>query len=130
MSVTDLTDAIRGAAVGEIERRADGGVRQRYVFNADFPGFAGHFPGRPILPAVLQIMAASLLVEAATGERLQPAAIERAKFVLPIVPGALVEIACRRLSGAVADLWEIRIDADRQAAASFFLTLRAPAAGA
>ena len=75
-------------------------------------------------------MAASLLVEAATGQRLLSAAIERAKFVLPIVPGALVEITCRRLPGAAADLWEIRIDADRQAAASFFLTLRAPAAGA
>lgn len=130
MSSSDLSGTIRGCASGDIERRADGTVRQRYVFGQDFPGFAGHFPGRPILPAVLQIMAASLLVEAATGERLQPAAIERAKFVLPIVPGALVEIACRRLPGAVAGLWEIRIDADRQAAASFTLTLRAPAASA
>lgn len=129
MSATDLSGRIRASAVGDLERRADGSVRQRYVFHGDFPGFAGHFPGRPILPAVLQIMTASLLVEAATGERLQPAAIERAKFVLPIVPGALVDITCRRLPGALPDLWEIRIDADRQAAAAFSLALRA-AAGA
>ncbi|MDP1602744.1 MAG: hypothetical protein Q8M03_05710 [Legionella sp.] len=130
MSTSDLTEAIRAASVGDIERRADGSVRQRYVFNADFPGFSGHFPGRPILPAVLQIMAANQLVEAATGQRLCSAAIERAKFVLPIVPGAVVEITCRRLSGATADHWETRIDSDRQAAASFFLTLRESAAGA
>ena len=128
MSTSDLTGAIRGCAAGDIERRTDGSVRQRYVFGPDFPGFSGHFPGRPILPAVLQIMAATLLVEAATGQRLLAAAIERAKFVLPIVPGALVEIACRRVAGSNADLWEIRIDADRQAAASFILTLRVPAA--
>lgn len=130
MSTTDLTGAIRAAAFGDIERRADGSVSQRYVFSPDFPGFSGHFPGRPILPAVLQIMAANQLVEAATGQRLLSTAIERAKFVLPIVPGAVVEITCRRLPGATADLWEIRIDSDRQAAASFFLTLQPPAASA
>ena len=129
MSTIDLSEAIRGAAVGDIERRADGSVRQRYVFSADFPGFSGHFPGRPILPAVLQIMAANQLVEAAMGQHLQSATIERAKFVQPIVPGAVVEITCRRLPGA-ADLWETRIDSDRQAAASFYLTLRVPTDGA
>lgn len=128
MPTSDLTEAIRAAAVGVIERPPDGSVRQRYVFSADFPGFSGHFPGRPILPAVLQIMAANLLVEAATGQRLLSTAIERAKFVQPIVPGAVVEITCRRVVGAGADLWETRIDSDRQPAASFSLTLRVPAA--
>jgi len=130
VSTSDLTEAIRAAAVGDIERRADGSVLQRYVFSPDFQGFSGHFPGRPILPAVLQIMAANQLVEAATGQRLLSTAIERAKFVHPVVPGAVVEITCRRLPGAAADLWEIRIDSDRQAAASFFLTLQPPAASA
>lgn len=126
MSTSDLTGAIRAAASGGIERAVDGSVRQRYVFGPDFPGFSGHFPGRPILPAVLQVMAASLLVETEMGKRLLPSSIERAKFVHPIVPGALVEITCRRVAGVDADLWEARIDSDRQAAASFFLTLRPP----
>ena len=130
MSSSDVAEAIRGAAVGGIEPAKDGSFRRRYLFGPDFPGFAGHFPGRPILPAVLQIMAATLLVEAAAGRRLLAAAIERAKFVLPIAPGALVEIACRRLPGEAAERWEIRIEADRQAAASFYLTLRTPAASA
>jgi len=130
VSTSDLTGAIRGAAVCDIERADDGSVRQRYVFSRDFPGFSGHFPGRPILPAVLQIMAASLLIEAATGQHLLPASIERAKFVNPIGPGALVEITCRRLPGATADVWEARIIADGQAAASFFLTLHLAAGSA
>lgn len=123
MSASDLTEAIRDAAVGEIERGADGSFRQRYVFGADFPGFAGHFPGRPILPAVLQLMTACLLVEAATGRRVQLSSIERAKFVNTIVPEALVDIGCRQLPGPQADAWEVHIDANRKQSASFCLTL-------
>lgn len=120
---TSMAEAIRGAAVGGIEREGDAAVRQRYVFGNDFAGFSGHFPGRPILPAVVQIMAANLLVDAATGLRRLPAAIGRAKFVNPIVPGALVEIACRRLPGDTAEVWETRVASDGLAAASFSLTL-------
>ncbi len=130
MLTSDLTGAIRTAAIRGIECTADGSLLQRYLFSPDFPGFSGHFPGRPILPAVVQIMAASLLVEAATGRNLSATAIERAKFVQTIVPGAVVEITCRRVTRVDVDTWEIRIDSDRQAAASFLLTLRPPAAGA
>ena len=130
MSSSDVAEAIRGAVASAIEVAKDGSFRRRYVFAPDFPGFAGHFPGRPILPAVVQIMAASLQAEAASGEPLTPTAIERAKFVSTIAPGALVEISCRRAPGAAPDRWEVRIDADRQAAASFVLTLQPRAAGA
>jgi 3-hydroxyacyl-[acyl-carrier-protein] dehydratase len=125
-----VAGAIRDAAVGGIERGADGGYRRRYVFGADFPGFTGHFPGRPILPAVLQLMTACLLVEAATGQRVRLAAIERAKFVNTIVPGALVDIGCRQLAGASAHVWEFHIDANRKQSASFLLTLLPAADGA
>lgn len=128
MSSSDVAGAIRGAAVGGLEPLRDGSFRRRYVFGPEFPGFAGHFPGRPILPAVLQIMAASLQAEEAAGRPLAPAAIERAKFVSIVGPGALVEISCRPAPGPAADRWEIRIDADRQPAASFLLTLRPRAA--
>ena len=129
MSSSDVAGAIRDAAVGGIERGADGSFRQRYVFGADFPGFAGHFPGRPILPAVLQLMTACLLVEAATGRPVRLSSVERAKFVNTIVPGALVDVGCRRLPGARAEAWEVQIDADRKQSASFFLTLPPAAAG-
>lgn len=126
---TRVAEGIRAAAVGGIEREGDAAVRQRYVFGNDFAGFSGHFPGRPILPAVIQIMAANLLVDAATGRRRLPAAIGRAKFVKPIVPGALVEITCRRRPGLAAEVWEVRIATDGLAAATFSLTLDPPADG-
>jgi len=129
VSTGDLAEAIRGAASGGIERGDDGIFRQRYVFGPEFPAFVGHFPRQPVLPAVLQIMAAGLLVEAATGLSLLPIAIERAKFVTPIPPAALVEISCRRSAGPAGDLWDVRIVADGQPAASFFLELRAATTG-
>jgi beta-hydroxyacyl-ACP dehydratase FabZ len=61
----------------------------------DEPFFVGHFPGRPVVPGVLVIegmaQAGGLLVlgEVADRERklLYFAAIERAKFRRPVVPG-------------------------------------------
>lgn len=130
MSSGEMSEAIRGAARGGIERAADGTIRQRYVFEPAFPAFRGHFPGRPVLPAVLQIMAASQLVSDAVGGPLLPVSVERAKFVTPIPPQTPVQIACRRRGGADSAVWDVSIDCRGQAAASFALELRAPAAGA
>jgi len=46
----------------------------------DFPGFEGHFPGEPILPAVLQLMAVRLLAETMAGTSLDSVGGERLKF--------------------------------------------------
>jgi 3-hydroxyacyl-[acyl-carrier-protein] dehydratase len=46
----------------------------------DFPGFEGHFPGEPILPAVLQLMAVRLLAETMSGTHLDSVGGERLKF--------------------------------------------------
>lgn len=52
---------------------------------ADHPAFAGHFPGRPIVPGVVLLDQAQLLVEAATG--LRASGIAMAKFLSPVGPG-------------------------------------------
>jgi 3-hydroxyacyl-[acyl-carrier-protein] dehydratase len=59
---------------------------------ADFPGFAGHFPGEPILPAVLQLMAVRLLAETLAGGSLEEVAVERLKFKGMVRPADPVEI--------------------------------------
>src|SRR5579871_4454889 len=63
--------------------------------------FQGHFPGRPIMPGVLQIEALAqaagiLAVEAlglaGTGKLVYFMAIEQAKFRLPVEPGVLLDL--------------------------------------
>jgi 3-hydroxyacyl-[acyl-carrier-protein] dehydratase len=68
-------------------------------FNEAF--FQGHFPGRPIMPGVLQIEALAqaagiLAVEAlglaGTGKLVYFMAIENAKFRTPVEPGVLLDL--------------------------------------
>ena len=68
-------------------------------FNEQF--FQGHFPGRPIMPGVLQIealaqAAAILAIEtlqlAGSGKLVYFMAIEGAKFRAPVEPGCLLEL--------------------------------------
>jgi 3-hydroxyacyl-[acyl-carrier-protein] dehydratase len=68
-------------------------------FNEQF--FQGHFPGRPIMPGVLQIealaqAAAILAIEtlelAGSGKLVYFMAIERAKFRSPVEPGCLLDL--------------------------------------
>ncbi len=68
-------------------------------FNESF--FQGHFPGRPIMPGVLQIEALAqaagiLAVEtldlAGSGKLVYFMAIDNAKFRAPVEPGCLLEL--------------------------------------
>ena len=68
-------------------------------FNESF--FQGHFPGRPIMPGVLQIEALAqaagiLAVEtldlAGSGKLVYFMAIEEAKFRAPVEPGVLLDL--------------------------------------
>ena len=68
-------------------------------FNEDF--FQGHFPGRPIMPGVLQIEALAqtagiLAIEslglAGAGKLVYFMAIEDAKFRNPVTPGHLLDL--------------------------------------
>lgn len=69
------------------------------TFNEGF--FQGHFPGRPIMPGVLQIEALAqaagiLAIEAlglaGTGKLVYFMAIEEAKFRAPVEPGVLLDL--------------------------------------
>jgi 3-hydroxyacyl-[acyl-carrier-protein] dehydratase len=54
---------------------------------AGHPAFAGHFPGRPILPAVVLLSEALAAIESATGQAPQQWTLASAKFLVPIAPG-------------------------------------------
>lgn len=90
--MTDLLTAIRQASE-EPAKLPDGSVEQRFRFEEGFTGFAGHFPGNPVLPAFVQICMARLLWSRFAGEKFL---VKSAKFMKPVRPGEEIEM---RLSG-------------------------------
>ncbi len=91
----DLRKEIAAAAAGPVARDAEGAASRPYRFAPGFRGFAGHFPGAPVLPAVVQILAAASLAEECEGRRLRLAGVPAAKFVLPIRPDEEILVRCR-----------------------------------
>jgi 3-hydroxyacyl-[acyl-carrier-protein] dehydratase len=69
---------------------------RRYRFAPGFIGFSGHFPGNPILPAIVQVCAVVSLAEEEGGKALRLAAVRSAKFLSPIRPDEDVWIRYRR----------------------------------
>lgn len=57
---------------------------------ADHPCLPGHFPGQPIVPAVVMLEAVALAIKAWRGERLVE--ITEAKFMAPLLPDEDAEV--------------------------------------
>lgn len=93
---TDAEGAIVSVAAGPEPNV----VRAVLRFDPHLAVFRGHFPGNPLVPAVLQIEAVRAVVAAATGRRFRIVAIPKAKFTGPVRPGEVVEAVVRTSGGA------------------------------
>ena len=89
-----LVDRVQSMEIGEKIHAV-----KAVTFNEQF--FQGHFPGRPIMPGVLQIealaqTAAILAIESldlsGSGKLVYFMAIEAAKFRTPVEPGCLLDL--------------------------------------
>jgi 3-hydroxyacyl-[acyl-carrier-protein] dehydratase len=69
-------------------------MEKLFCFDRDFIGFSGHFPGYPILPAVLQLLLAQLCIEEQKGCKIGITSIEKAKFLSEIRPDETISIQC------------------------------------
>jgi 3-hydroxyacyl-[acyl-carrier-protein] dehydratase len=74
------------------QARFSGSVRAvgRFTIAASDPCVDGHFPGHPVVPGVVLLEQALAL--AAPNEVAE--AIEVTKFLSPVLPGQVVEVAC------------------------------------
>ena len=59
---------------------------------ADHPAYAGHFPGRPILPGVVLLAEVMHEVARTTGRGADRWTIASAKFLQPVVPGTALTL--------------------------------------
>ncbi len=117
-----MREAIESSAVGAMERTSETG-QQSFRFAEEFIGFAGHFPGSPILPAVLQTLMSQMVAEQIVGEQLRFLSLGRAKFTAQLRPGDLIEVrvGCKDQQGQFSCVAELSVAGNR--AASFTLTL-------
>lgn len=108
------------AASGPAVSGQDGSLERTFIFPPDFPGFDGHFPGYPILPAVVQIEAGVLLAKELAGHSLFLTSVERAKFQKEINPNMAVKVCCRRVEDKPGR-FEIVLNLDQGKASNFML---------
>lgn len=89
-----LVDRVEDIVLGQSAR----GIK---AVSINEPFFAGHFPGRPIMPGVLIIealaqtagvLALKTLGEAGKGKLVYFMAIDGAKFRIPVEPGCLLDL--------------------------------------
>ena len=62
-------------------------------FTSSFVGFLGHFPGNPILPAIVQLALVRCLAEKIFNTRLVPKKYKRTKFKAMVKPGQQLVIS-------------------------------------
>ena len=70
-------------------------LRAVFVFNAAFSGFNGHFSGRPILPAIVQLASVRFLAELGLKQSVYPMSYSRTKFRGTIQPGERIGVQLR-----------------------------------
>jgi 3-hydroxyacyl-[acyl-carrier-protein] dehydratase len=91
-----ILQGIAAAKRGTVAANSGETLEGRYCFGDDFAGFAGHFPGHPILPAIVEILTVVSLVGEQTGCRQRLVAVEDARFLNPVQPNQELLVRCRQ----------------------------------
>ena len=78
-----LMQEIKQCMAGLAETKK-GEVTARFLFPAEFIGFQGHFPGKPILPGVCKIQAVMVMLQAWEKRDIRLKEIVSAKFLSPV----------------------------------------------
>lgn len=115
-----MKKAIEAAATTPPETDEGETVARTFRFDKTFPGFAGHFPEYPIVPAIVQILAAQILVESCHGAPLRLSSVDSAKFLKQLTPGQEIRVTCRPKAGARM-AYQAKLSVGTDTAATFLL---------
>jgi 3-hydroxymyristoyl/3-hydroxydecanoyl-(acyl carrier protein) dehydratase/predicted hotdog family 3-hydroxylacyl-ACP dehydratase len=74
-------------------------VQGEFLFPSSFPGFQGHFPGNPLLPAVLQLAAARYGAGRLLGRPLTLSALQKVKFKGMVRPEEKIILGLQQRTG-------------------------------
>jgi 3-hydroxyacyl-[acyl-carrier-protein] dehydratase len=94
-----MGQSITAARTSGPVRQADGLWRFEFRFRAEDPTFAGHFPGRPILPGAYQLEMVRAAAQWVLECRLAVVEIPKAKFLRPILPDEAVRLDLKLAEG-------------------------------
>jgi len=82
-----LLREVRSCATGPAHTDEKGSRTMEFIFPPTFVGFDGHFPDRPILPGIVQVLAGMLT---AGDDSMTLQKVAKAKFSRVINPGELM----------------------------------------
>ncbi|MCF8050796.1 MAG: hypothetical protein K9L59_06130 [Desulfobacterales bacterium] len=80
--------------------KPDGSITAETVIDAADPWFDGHFPGKPVLPAVAQLAMVRELLRSAVDPDAEAAGFRRVKFKEMIQPGQELSLSVARKRGS------------------------------
>ena len=123
-----MREEIKQAALAPASLNGDSG-KQSYRFTESFIGFAGHFPGYPILPAILQTLLAQILAEQVVGEPLQFSTLQRAKFTRELRPDEQIDVSldCLEKNGQLHCATQLEVAGESAASFTMVFTKGASA---
>ena len=99
-----MTDPARPAAPDVRVLAVDEAARSlRIEVVPELACFDGHFPGRPVLPGIVQLQWAIEQAQAAWDELGAPLQIANLKFVRPVAPPATLELSLARVNAERVD---------------------------
>jgi len=101
----------------------DESFSKAFVFDESFIGFDGHFPGNPILPAMVQLMLGEVSAAEAADKPLKTADVARAKFVMQIGPGDKISVTGKLTKKNGATKANITLTVGGETASTYILTL-------
>jgi 3-hydroxyacyl-[acyl-carrier-protein] dehydratase len=122
--MNNMMKSIESAALTPMVVGEDQSAGRKFSFGEEFIGFSGHFPGFPIVPAIVQIQIAQLLIEGCVGAPLKLQVVERAKFLVPLRPDQEIDVNVCPCAGLDGHAYRVKLTVEEQVAASFILRLQ------